>query len=131
MKKYSLLFMIFPLLLLIFIIITQANSEILISLPDNYNYFRAPMTESGDPLNVTFSFKIRHSRIANVDMDKQTIEIYMSFKLKWSDERINFTEDSINENQVKFFSIKYLFTNYVAIYFAKIHSTKSKSYILF
>ena len=107
MKKYSLLFMIFPLLLLIFIIITQVNSEILISLPDNYNYFRAPMTESGDPLNVTFSFKIRHSRIANVDMDKQTIEIYMSFKLKWSDERINFTEDSINENQVKKFSIKY------------------------
>ena len=65
------------------------------------------MTESGDPLNVTFSFKIRHSRIANVDMGKQTIEIYMSFKLKWSDERINFTEDSINENQVKNFLIKY------------------------
>ena len=100
MKKYS----IFIFQLLLIFIILQVNSEVLISLPDNYNYFRPPKNESGDPLNVTFSWKIRHSRIANVDMSKQTIQIYMSFKLIWIDERLNITEVGSNEKQVRFFN---------------------------
>ena len=60
--------------------------EINVSLPSDYDFYKAPQNKTGGPLDVTI--KIRRLRVIEVHNRKQLVTVALGFVMQWIDDRI-------------------------------------------
>ena len=87
----------FLLVLLIFTLslINPCNGKFQITLPENYQEFKAPTNSSGGPMNVKFAFK--ELKINEVSSTDRSIKISMKMALEWIDDRIEVSDNGKNQ----------------------------------
>ena len=75
--------------------INPCNCKFQITLPENYQEFKAPTNASGGPINVKFTFK--ELKINEVSSTDRSIKISMKMALKWIDDRIEVSDNGQNQ----------------------------------
>ena len=75
--------------------INFCNGKFQITLPENYQEFKAPTNSSGGPINVKFTFK--ELKINEVSSTDRSIKISMKMALKWIDDRIEVSDNGQNQ----------------------------------
>ena len=94
-----------------------AISKVSGQIGPDYNPLEAPENQTGDPLNI--NCEILSLDVIDVDVEKHTVKLSVSFMLKWQDNRLEDSSSELNSKSKMvgiFFSLKSIRNSYTKIF---------------